>query len=379
MFFNKTMNVLNLGQVFTPESIALEMIKLIQNKGKVLEPSCGDGVFLSLLNNIIGIEIDTTYKLPNVLNIDFFEYPTENKFETIIGNPPYVAYKNIFETTKRLLPYPYDQRTNLYVFFIRKSIEHLTENGELIFITPREFINSTSSKKLNNFLFKKGTITHWFEFGDQKIFKDATPNVVIWRFEKNKFTRKTETNNGVKNFTLMDGKLMFLTNDYPVKFKDLFYIKVGAVSGADHIFEHPDGTPFVCSTTKREGTLRHLLYNTLHEHLIDNKEILLNRKVKRFDETNWYSWGRGHYISNDERIYVNCITRDTQPFFTHKCKNYDGSILAIFPKYKMDISNAIKLLNNVDWEELGFKVGGRLFFAQKSLEDSILPKDFISL
>jgi hypothetical protein len=42
----------------------------------------------------------------------------------------------------------------------------------------------------------------------------------------------------------------------------------------------------------------------------------------------------------------------------------------------MDITKAIYLLNNLDWNELGFKVGGRLCFTQKSLENMELPDYF---
>jgi adenine-specific DNA-methyltransferase len=105
----------------------------------------------------------------------------------------------------------------------------------------------------------------------------------------------------------------------------------------------------------------------------------MDRKIKKFGEDNWWLWGRGFYDTNDDRIYVNCKSRDNKPFFTHECKSYDGSVLAIFPKRKIDIKRAIELLNNVDWDDLGFKVGGRLCFSQKSLENSYLPNTFNEL
>ena len=57
-----------------------------------------------------------------------------------------------------------------------------------------------------------------------------------------------------------------------------------------------------------------------------------------------------------------------------KCQ--DGSILAIFPKVNVDLKLAMGYLNNVDQNELGFKVGGRLCFNQKSLENVYLPSIF---
>jgi len=382
--------VKTLGQVYTPPKIVEHMVEMIQNKGNILEPSCGDGAFVKYIKekfdqDPISIELDPENSQPGVMIMDFFDYDTENKFNTIIGNPPYVAYKRLspetlskIQKTDYLEAYP--NRTNLYIYFIRKCLEHLSKNGELIFITPREFINSTSSIKMNEELYEMGTITHWFEYGDSMLFKDHSPNVVIWRFQKDDFSRKTETNSGVKNFTLNNGHLMFIDNDYDVKFNDLFFVKVGAVSGMDSIFESEMGNQdFVCSFTKKTGKLKRMIYNIEHPHLENFKTVLINRKIRQYTEENWFMWGRGLYESNEPRIYVNCKTRDMKPFFTHDCNYYDGSILAIFPKVEMNIDKAVELLNNVDWNEMGFMIGKRLCFAQRALENSFLPHEFKSL
>ena len=67
------------------------------------------------------------------------------------------------------------------------------------------------------------------------------------------------------------------------------------------------------------------------------------------------------------------------PFFHHDSIHYDGTILAIFFKAKMKPAKVVNLLNKVDWIELGFKVGKRFIFSQKSLESIRLPKDFMAI
>lgn len=37
----------NLGQFFTPPHIVKQMVELIENKGIIIEPSCGPGAFLA--------------------------------------------------------------------------------------------------------------------------------------------------------------------------------------------------------------------------------------------------------------------------------------------------------------------------------------------
>jgi len=376
-------NIENLGQIFTPIDVVSRMITLIQNGNRILEPSSGLGAFYDELaknyTNIVSIELDEKICRSSFLNIDFFEYSINEKFDTIIGNPPYVMGKNIKAQTKTLLNSELitHQKSNLFLYFIEKCIHHLTDNGEIIFISPREWIKSTSAINLNKYIYTLGTITHWFEIGDVKIFKECSPNVAIWRFQKNNFTQKTITNYGLKNFIISDGQLFFLDNDLlGNKIGDLFTVKVGGVSGLDEVFTHTDGNlDFVCSYTNKTGKLKRMFYDVEHQHLLNNKERLLNRKIKKFNDDNYWLWGRDFYKSEKNRIYVNLKTRQKNPFFINSCKNYDGSVMALIPKnleIENNLSKYLSILNNINWEELGFKIGGRFIFTQRTLENTII-------
>ena len=342
-----------------------------------MEPSCGDGAFFREIPDCVGIEIDSTHCPHNALNMDFFDYPLNEKFDTIIGNPPYVRYQDIVESTKQKLNSQlFDSRSNLYLFFIEKCINHLNEGGELIFITPRDFLKATSSILLNRFIYESGTITDFIDLGDQNVFKGYSPNCIIFRFEKGNFSRKT---NIAKEFVYSNGQLLFTDNIYPLNFSEIFFVKVGAVSGCDKIFtsEEFGNEEFVCSSTKKTGKTKRMIYNIEHESLLPHKDFLIHRRIRKFDETNWYMWGRNHYISDEKRIYVNTKTRNTKPFFTHPCNNYDGSILAIFPKNQnVDTEVICNALNEINWYELGFMCDGRYLFSQKSLENTPLPVNF---
>ncbi len=381
------MNVKTLGQVFTPPSIVKVMLSLRRCSGRVLEPSCGHGAFSNELSNCVAIELDSTKAPPYALVMDFFDFPTSEKFETIIGNPPYVRFQDIPSDTKQKLSLArFDARSNLYLFFIEKCIKHLAPSGELIFITPRDFLKATSSRKLNAWLFAQGTITHWIELGDKRIFQGYTPNCAIWRFEKNNFLRQTlfTNENGeeeTRTFACLNGQLLFLKSSYTVPFSDVFFVKVGAVSGDDEIFTHDEfgNRDFVCSTTVKDGKTRRMIFNLKHPFLEAFKPRLLARRIKKFDETNWWQWGRSHYQSNEKRLYVNCKTRNARPFFLHPCNDYDGSVLAIFPKQQDANLNVLcAMLNDVDWQELGFMCDGRFLFSQRALEQCLLPDSFRS-
>ncbi len=386
---NKKVKVL--GQVFTPSFVVAEMIWLIKNNGKTLEPSCWNWAFTNHLPNSIWIELDKDIipiareKNNNILNMNFFDYSIWNKFDTIIWNPPYVRFQDIEKKTKNKLDMKmFDKRSNLYLFFIKKSIDHLNDWWELIFITPRDFLKATSSIKLNEFVYKNWTITDVIDLWDQKVFGEFCPNTIIWRFEKNNYSRQT---NMYKRFVLSQWQLLFTSNEYNIKFSDIFFVKVGAVSWADPIFTITDQVlkkypnieykEFVWSFTAKKRIIKRMLYNEYHEYLDQYKVKLINRKIKKFTENNWRKWGRGFFDSDKKRIYVNWKTRNKNPFFIYDSKYYDWSILAIFPhKENLNLEELCNDLNSINWEELWFVCDWRYLFSQKSLENTILPSTF---
>lgn len=354
-----------LGQFFTPPIIVDKMINLIQNKGSILEPSCGDGAFYNKLNNCIGIEIDSSIAPAGALIMDFFDY-TNNNFDTIIGNPPYIRYQDILNETKNKLPSILDNRSNLYLFFIWRCIDLLNTNGELIFIVPRDFIKLTSATTLNKRLYNEGGFTHWEEFGDEKIFSNASPNVAIFRWVK-----------GGKHtipITYQNGILSFQNTSILTTMQDFFDIKVGGASGLNKIFIESSGNiDLVISTTKKTGlTVKAHYVESPTPYLEQYKKELMARKIKTFNEKNWWEWGRKINPIVGDKIYVNNKTRDMQPFFTNSSGYYDGSILGLIPKFKWynSLDEVIDKLNNWNWDEQGFLVGGRYIFGQRSLSNA---------
>lgn len=372
--------VAHFGQVFTPPTVVNRMCGLRRNQGRVLEPSCGDGAFCRALPECVAIELDARVAPAGALQMDFFAYPDSERFGTIIGNPPYVRHQDILpETRVRLDMRLFDSRSNLYLFFIEKCVRHLAPGGELIFIVPRDFIKLTAARRLNSWLFEEGTITDFIETGDSAIFGSYVPNCAIFRFERGRFDRRMSDG---RRFALVDGQLMFLASEYSVTLAELFDVRVGAVSGADAVFTHPAGNmEFVCSRTQATGETRRMFFDVRNTHLEGHKARLLARRVNNFDESNWWQWGRRHHQSPLPRIYVNGKTRRANPFFIHPCPNYDGAILALFPKDPaMDVARALRLLNEaVDWEELGFVCDGRFLFTQRSLQNCLLPPCFAEL
>ena len=392
-------DVAGLGQVFTPAAIVDLMLTLVRNCGRVLEPACGDGAFLQHFPFALGIEIDPRHAPAGARVMDFFELPERELFATIIGNPPYVRYQDIAVATRaNTRGSVLDGRANLYLFFIEKCLRHLAPGGELVFITPRDFLKATSAVPLNRLLHAAGTITDFVDLGDSRLFDDATPNCAIWRFERDNFSRLTRCAtqgfaDGLaglgrlqweeRHFVESAGHLLFTRGDYGLHLADIAFVKVGAVSGADDLYASAcyGNRSFVCSATVSTGDTRRMLWCEPGEPapaaLRPHKERLIARRIRSFDESNWWHWGRGYHQSPQPRVYVNSKTRRPQPFFVHPCTHYDGAVLAIFPRDPaVDVRQLAAALNGVDWADLGFVCDGRFLFAQRSLEQTPLPESF---
>jgi adenine-specific DNA-methyltransferase len=377
-------DVARFGQVFTPPAIVERMLALRRNAGRVLDPACGDGAFSSRIPGCVAIELDAAHCPPGALNIDFFSYPESEKFVGIIGNPPYVKARDILPKTalyfgSSLL----DGHANLYLHFVEKCVRHLAPLGELILITPRDFLKATGAARLNTWLYDQGTITDFEDLGDAKVFAGATPNCAIWRFVRGDMSHRLRDG---RRMALSGGQLMFTRGIYSLPLASVFAVKVGAVSGADEIFSEPehanrrirlleDGADRADAThdPSRPTKARSPGWSS-------TRSACWRAVWHASTRTNWWKWGRRHHVSDAPRIYVNGKTRNAKPFFMHPCKDYDGAVLALFPhRAKLNpsqIDASDRHAQRRRLAELGFVCDGRYLFSQRSLEQALLPESF---
>lgn len=187
------------GQYFTISVIADFMVSLITHEkdSKILEPSCGKGIFLDHLtakgySNLSAFEIDKSLgaKYDFIKFISFLQVPITDKYDVVIGNPPYIRWKNLEPELKKELEndYLWNKYFNSlcdYLFiFILKSIEHLSENGELIFICTEYWMNTTHSMTLRNYMCQKGFFSEIYHFKETPLFEKVTASFIIFRFVK---------------------------------------------------------------------------------------------------------------------------------------------------------------------------------------------------
>lgn len=191
------------GIFITPKTIIENMVQevLVYTEQKqlqiqrILEPSCGTCEIVSVLNNsfintsITGIELNSMIfeKIKNIdfgisnsielIKADFTTYSTENKYDLIIANPPYVVCE------KSKVPTIYKPlcigRPNLFCIFIIHSLYLLKENGLAAFIIPKSFLNSYYYSLVRNYIKSCCSIVKIMDFDNEFIDTDQSTMGII--------------------------------------------------------------------------------------------------------------------------------------------------------------------------------------------------------
>lgn len=229
------------GQYFTPQLIVDYMISIsnIHENSSILEPSSGQGIFINTLNkknfrNIIGYEIDKMLcqNQDFVINESFVTAEINEKFDLIIGNPPYIRWKNLEEELKKelknhtLWKKDFNSLCDYSYIFILKSIELLKDGGELIFITPEYWLNTKHSLSLRNYMIQNGYFEQITHFNETPIFEKATVSTIIFKFikSKNKNNSKIKLTKYYANRKLTNEIMENIQNK--VNQKDTIYLEI---------------------------------------------------------------------------------------------------------------------------------------------------------
>lgn len=176
------------GIFFTPPDTIDMNLKLLKPYFKdfknILEPSCGSCEYIFQLKkqfanqniNITGVELNSTifdsikkYNSNDItlLNKDFIKYEFSNKYDLIIGNPPYFVMKKK-DVDKKYYKY-FDGRPNIFTLFIIKSLNLLNKNGIISFILPKNFLNCLYYDKTRKYIYKNYKILNIIECNDKYI------------------------------------------------------------------------------------------------------------------------------------------------------------------------------------------------------------------
>jgi len=204
------------GQYFTPSHVADAMVTLLSSDkdAAVLEPSSGEGVFLTALanagfTNAEGVEIDSRLDHGNHFTVhhdSFVSWRPEKKYSAVIGNPPYIRWKNLGEEQQQevkqhhLWGTLFNSLSDYLTVFIANSVEHLEDGGELVFITPSFWLGTKHSGQLRDWLLAQGSMTDLIVFGESEVFKGVSSAIIIFRYVKG------QKNNTINRHVFIGGR-----------------------------------------------------------------------------------------------------------------------------------------------------------------------------
>lgn len=379
----------NLGQYFTTNLELKDIVyKFILNEpNNILEPSIGQGDLISYIiekNQKITFdmyEIDTKIKMLNnidrnkIIFGDFMKQKIDKLYKTIIGNPLYIRTK----------------KGNLYIDFIEKCFNLLDKNGELIFIIPSDFLKLTSATKILNQMMNEGTFTHIHHPNNEKLFENAFIDIIVFRYCKNKLLeKKVLYNNKLMFITNSNGLITFSDNINENKYliKDYFDVYVGIVSGKDEVYKNNEfGNINVLNGMNKIE--KYIYYEKLpdnniklNEYMLSHKKTLLERRIRIFNEKNWFEWGAPRNIKTIEKnmgidcIYVYNLTRKDNIAFIGKVNYFGGSLLMLKPKKDCDLQKIVNYLNTEKFKN-NFMFSGRFKLGHRQLSNSYIDSLYI--
>ncbi|WP_242687988.1 N-6 DNA methylase [Photorhabdus stackebrandtii] len=176
------------GGYYTPQNLADYVTKWVLSKlpESILEPSCGDGVFIQALNNN---QCDKTIKLSCfelfdteaqkaskrcqslgfdnaiVAEGDFLVWannqlnPGHSLFDAVVGNPPFIRYQFLeksfqeqAELVFKQLGQKFTKHTNAWVSFLLSALALLKNGGRMGMVIPSEIIHVMHAQSLRSYM-----------------------------------------------------------------------------------------------------------------------------------------------------------------------------------------------------------------------------------
>ena len=220
-------------QIFTPSQLVVEALDLAGYSGdilgkKVLETSCGDGAFLvqivqryiesaksrglddcelkaGLEADIVGFEIDekmadkardnlnyvaNSHGISNVCwrlyTEDMLLASIEERFDYVIGNPPYLEYKTLDPAYRLSLREKYHAcskgKFDYCYAFIEASLSRLSKEGILVQIVPNSIFKNQSASALRALLLSE--IEEIVDYAGMNVFSRAQISPCLFRLKK---------------------------------------------------------------------------------------------------------------------------------------------------------------------------------------------------
>ena len=291
------------GQYFTPKSIRESLLKELpktKKQPKVLDPACGTGEFLlsaaKYFNKPKLYGWDIEKKLVEIAQelvpkaklkvADSLKEETSEKFDFIIGNPPYFEF-----VPDRLIRNKYREvingRPNIFSLFIKIGIDLLKNGGFLAYVVPPSMNNGAYFSRLRDYIVRNSNIEYLSVLNGSSLFHKALQSTMLLILKKGKNKGNyLFKKNGIQIFTQ---KPDYLKNAFTGKLtlRDLGYsVKTGRITWNQNknllTNDSKKGIPLIWAHNITSKGLQVLVKNKKPQYVIINEydegpAIVVNR------------------------------------------------------------------------------------------------------
>lgn len=255
-------------------------------------------------------------------------------FDAVIGNPPYLEFKQLEKIFKESIERSYTTATgkyDIYSVFIEKGLNIAKDGGLVSYITPSTFIKRDFGEKIREYIFMNSNVRDLVYFQDFQIFGGVTVFPVVFKLQRGKsvempvfiryFAHNKELNHDLVTKSLNQESANEYMDIYKVEIKDFYrtggwnienprkirlkeklekdstkvlnfvdYIFQGIASGKDEVFYVNE------ETIKNYNLERELLY-----------KLIKGKDIKRY-KNNW----SGNYVVYPYDKYTNKVIKEQE-------------------------------------------------------------------
>jgi adenine-specific DNA-methyltransferase len=223
------------------------------------------------------------------------------------------------------------------------------------------------------------------------MFENASIDIIVFRYCKNKLLdKKILYNDKLLYITNSNGLITFgkKENNNNVMFQDYFDIYVGLVSGKEKVYKNKKlgNIEVLNSEDKVDKYIYIKKYpcdnKIINNYLLQHKKELIQRKIRKFNESNWFEWGAPRNINTinnnlgKDCIYICNLTRKSKVSFLGKVNYFGGGLLMLKPKKKCNLNNIVSYINSDTFKE-NFMFSGRFKIGHRQISNSYIPSKYL--
>lgn len=381
-----------------------------------------------LAHDIYGIELDKTlynncvaelnailesYGIPavkwNLFNDNALSMKLNVSFDYIIGNPPYISYKEMDADSRKTLKEKFEScaigKFDYCYAFIESGIKHLNETGKLVQLIPNNIYKNVFAKKLRELLIDH--VSTVLDYPDQKLFDKTLTSVSIFLYDKENLSENIHYENiteGTKRSLCrhsLGDKWMFSVSynkdERMLRFGDIFNASITIATLCNKAFIVDDAciseenleqnilrdavSPKTLRYKKKKKIIFPYYYDDkglcrypeeTFEELFPNTAKHLKQYYKELDARNsdekatWFEYGRSQALAhlNKEKLLISTIITNAVEIYKVDANTIPFSGIYITVKNpEYSLNDAIEILKSEQFlqyvQNIGINISGK--------------------